>query len=195
MRVKDENKRKLICGKAIEMIVAKGFDGLSMHKLAKAVNISASTIYIYFPGREDLLNQVFNEVQAKFEEDALAGFDPLMDFEQGLWLQWKNRYRNIVDNPNAFRFFEQFRNSPLIKHSDIKSNRFRSQLTHFVQKAMDEHKIVTVPIESFWAIAYGPFYALIKFHLDQANMASDRFLLSEKQLRETFKLVIKALKK
>ena len=194
MRVKDDRKRQRICEKAIDMIVAKGFDGLSMHKLAKSARISASTIYIYFPGREELLNQVFNEVEAKFEEDALRGFDPSMDFQKGLWLQWINRYKNIVNNPRTFQFFEQFRHSPLIKHRNIKGNTFRIFMSQFVKKAMDVQEIVTIPVELFWAMAYGPFYALIKFHLDQATMANEPFALSEEKLRQTFNLVIKALK-
>ncbi len=42
MRNKDEHKEKSIREKAIEIIVKEGFDGLSMHKLAKAADISVS---------------------------------------------------------------------------------------------------------------------------------------------------------
>lgn len=194
MRNKDQNKELAIRQKAIEMIVNEGFDGLSMQKLAKAANISASTIYIYFKNREDLLNQLFIRIERKFETDALVNFNPEMSFEAGLWLQWQNRYRNISENPMEFYFFEQFRNSPLIKHEDIQENQFREKMNQFVQHAVAKKEIVELPSELFWAIAYGAFYTLIKFHLDQATMAGNPFSLSEEKMKLTFDLVIKSLK-
>ena len=184
----------MIREKAVEMIVNEGFDGLSMQKLAKAANISASTIYIYFKNREDLLNQLFIDIEQKFEKDALNKFDPEMTFEDGLWLQWKNRYRNISKNPLSFYFFEQFRNSPLIKHKDIQETDFRKKMNQFVKNAIAKNEIVTLPTEIFWAIAYGAFYTLIKFHLDQSTMAGKPFSLSEQKMKQTFNLVMKSLK-
>lgn len=194
MRNKDQNKEIAIRKKAIEMIVNEGFDGLSMQKLAKSANISASTIYIYFKNREDLLNQLFIEIERKFETDALANFDPEMTFEAGLWLQWQNRYKNISENPLEFYFFEQFRHSPLIQHEDIKKNLFREKMNQFVQNAVAKKEIIELPSELFWALAYGAFYTLIKFHLNQATMAGNPFSLSEQKLKLTFDLVIKSLK-
>jgi AcrR family transcriptional regulator len=67
--------------KAMEMIVAEGFDGLSMQKLAKAAGVSPATIYIYWKNREDLLNQLFQEVQENFTRGSIgrifAGNEPV----------------------------------------------------------------------------------------------------------------------
>ncbi|PSL22411.1 TetR/AcrR family transcriptional regulator [Chitinophaga ginsengisoli] len=193
MRVKDENKELIIREKAIEMIVKEGFDGLSMQKLAKEANISASTIYIYFKNREDLLNQLYLSVWEKFERDALTNFSPDMPFEDGLWLQWKNRFRNICQNPLEYQFAEQFRNSPLINHKDIKPSVFRKIMNDFVDNAVKKGELVDLPVDQYWAIAYGPFYTLVKFHFDQRNIAGKAFTLTEQKLKQVFTLVIKSL--
>lgn len=195
MRTKDDNKEYLIRQKAIEIIVSNGFDGLSMQKLAGKVKISVSTIYVYFRSREDLVNKLFIEVQDKFEKDALTNFSPDLDFETGLWLQWKNRLRNIAKNPVHYRFYEQFRNSPLINHKDIRPSIFRKLMVDFVDNAVKRKEIKELPPEIFWAMAYGPFYTLVQFHLNQATMAGKQFSLTEKKLREAFELVISALKR
>ncbi len=192
MRVKDENKELAIREKAIEMIVKEGFDGLSMQKLAKEANISASTIYIYFKNREDLLNQLFLSVREKFEKDALTNFSPDMPFEDGLWLQWKNRFKNICLNPLEYQFHEQFRNSPLINHKDIKPSVFRKVMNDFFDNAVKRGELVDIPAEQYWAIAYGPFYTLVKFHLE-STMAGKPFTLTEQKLKQVFGLVIKSL--
>lgn len=195
VRLKDENKELIIRQSAIEMIVNKGFDGLSMQKLAKKAKISASTIYVYFKSREDLLNKLFIEVQEKFEKDALNDFSADLNFEDGLWLQWKNRLKNITKNPVNFQFHEQFRSSPLINHKDIKPTIFRKVMNDFVENAIRKEEIKDLPSEIFWAVAYGPFYILVQFHLNQATMSGKPFLLSEQKLKQTFNLVLSALKK
>ncbi|RFS19360.1 TetR/AcrR family transcriptional regulator [Chitinophaga silvatica] len=194
MRTKDENKELDIRQKAIEMIVRDGFDGLSMQKLAKSVGISASTIYVYFESREDLLTRLYIEVQNKFEKDALDNFTADLSFEDGLWLQWKNRLKNINKDPLAYQFYEQFRTSPLINHKAIKPAIFRKVMNDFVANAVHKNEIKDLPTEVFWAVAYGPFYTLVKFHLTQANMAGKPFSLTEQKLKQAFDLVISALK-
>jgi TetR/AcrR family transcriptional repressor of multidrug resistance operon len=193
MRLKDENKEATIRLKAIEMIVNEGFDGLSMQKLAKAANISAATIYIYFKNREDLLNQLYLGIVQQFETDALKDFDPEMSFEDGLWLQWKNRYKNIVKHPVEFYFHEQFRNSPLIKQQNSNET-FRSKMRQFYNNAVAKNEVIDLPHEIYFALAYGAFYTLIKFHLDKTTMAGKPFTLSDQKLKQTFGAVIKSLK-
>lgn len=193
MRPRDQNKELAIRQKAIKMIVSEGFDGLSMQKLAKKAGISVSTIYIYFENREDLLNKLYIEVQDKFEKDALIGFSPDLGFESGLWLQWKNRLKNILENPLNFQFYEQFRSSPHINNKDIKPALFRKQMTEFVANAVKNREIKDLAPEIFWSIAYGPFYTLVKFHLTQSTMSGKSFSLTEPCLKQTFELVLAAL--
>ncbi|HVI47168.1 MAG TPA: TetR/AcrR family transcriptional regulator [Chitinophaga sp.] len=194
MRLRDELKEAAIREKAIEMIVHEGFDGLSMHKLAKAANISVSTIYIYFKNREDLLNQLYIFVADLFARETLKGFDPEMDLEEGLWLQWKNRYRYIRQYPLHYHFSEQFRNSPLIHQQEITEDRFRSAMNKFVKHAVQKKQLADLPPEVFWALAYGPFYILVKFHLDNTTMSGKPFSMGEQKMRQTFERVMQSLK-
>lgn len=194
MRAKDENKDVAIREAAIAMIVSEGFYGLSMQKLAKAAGISPSTIYIYYNSREDMLNKLFFYVEEVFNREMLKGFDPRMAFEEGLWLQWKNRYKYALQYPLYFHFSEQFRNSPLIRHKDIKDNRFKTAMKEFVNHAVQQGAITELPVEIFWSLAYGPFYTLLKFHLDQSNMSGKAFSLSDQKLKQAFALVLRALR-
>ncbi|WP_160718041.1 TetR/AcrR family transcriptional regulator [Chitinophaga solisilvae] len=193
MRARDENKESAIREKAIEMIVNEGFDGLSMHKLAKAAGISASTIYIYFKNREDLLNQLYIATEALFARETLRSFDPEMDFEAGLWLQWQNRYRYVQQYPLHHRFGEQFRNSPLIQHPAVTEDEFGSTMRRFIENAISRKQVPVLPYEIFWALAYGPFYTLVRFHMDNSSVTGAPFALSEATLRETFERTLKAL--
>ncbi len=194
MRVKDENKEKALREKAMEMIVNEGFHGLSMQKLARAANVSPATIYIYFKHREDLLNQLFNEVQQTFSEVALEGFNPELSLEEGLWLQWKNRLKFVTKFPIHYKFHDQFKSSPLIDHGDIKMHEFKENMKQFLIHAISNKEMVKMEPEIFWSIAYAPFYSLVRFHLQKKTMMNNNFKLTEAKMRIAFELVINSLK-
>ena len=195
MRLRDELKELAIREKAIEMIVKEGFDGLSMKKLALAASVSPATIYLYFKNREDLLNQLYIGIGKTFEEETLKGFNPDMSFEEGLWLQWKNRMAYNIKYPHHIFFMEQFRTSPLINHKDIKGSVFKESMSLFFKNAVRRNEMVEVPPEIFWAIAYGPLYTLIKFHFNGKSIMGHSFALTEQKMKQAFHVVIKALKK
>jgi AcrR family transcriptional regulator len=194
MRVRDENKEVAIREEAMVMIVKGGFESLSMQKLAKAANVSPATIYIYYKNKEDLLHQLFNKAHEKFAEYALSGFDPEANLEEGLWTQWKNRLRFIEDYPVYFRFIEQFRNSPLINHKNVSMTYFRENMMTFVKNALKRGEINKMDPEIFWSMAYGTFYSLIKFHLQEKKMMTETFKLSDQKLKQALKMVVKGLK-
>jgi TetR/AcrR family transcriptional repressor of multidrug resistance operon len=194
MRTRDENKESAIREKAIEIIVEEGFDGLSMQKLASAAGVSPATIYIYYKNREDLLNTLYNMVSIKFAEIALQKFDPQMSLEEGLWMQWKNRMRFIMQFPFYFKFFEQFRHSPLILHRDVQNTEFKTSMQTFVMNAVKRGHMQKMEPEQFWALAYGPFYSILKFHLQNKSMMNDTYVLTEAKLKNLFKMVLQSLK-
>ena len=82
MRTRNIQKEATIREKALEMIVKEGFDGFSMQKLAREANVSPATLYIYFVNKEDMLRQLYNEVQRTFTRVALDGFDPNVPFAE-----------------------------------------------------------------------------------------------------------------
>lgn len=194
MRTRDESKEACIRVRAMEMIVTEGFEGLSMQKLAKAAGVSPATIYIYWKNREDLLNQLFQEVQETFTEVALEGFTPELSLEAGLWLQWQNRLRFIREYPVQFAFYEQFRHSPLINRGDMKFAVFKENMQLFVANAVQKGEMRRIPPEVYWSLAYAPFYSLVRCKYQGKSMLSDCFDLTDDIMRMTFQMVIKALK-
>ena len=192
MRTRDENKEACLKAKAIEMIVEEGFEGLSMQKLAKAAGVSPATIYIYWKNREDLLNQLFHEVQDQFTAMAMEGFDPRLSLRDGLWLQWQNRRRFIREFPTQFRFYELFRHSALIQRGNHQFSIFKESMQQFVAAAVANGEMRAMPPELYWSMAYAPFYSLVRCEMQQKCMFRDEFQLTDAVLAEAFEMVLKA---
>jgi hypothetical protein len=195
MRVRDEQKEQLIRQKAMEMIVRDGFDGLSMQKLARAAKVSPATIYIYFRDRDDLIQQISVAEVDRMMESTFVGFNTGMSFSKGLQKQWENRMRYWLDNPLQARFMEQIRHSPIgVKVFKKVKKEFSLKMGEFVHGAIERGEVLKLPLEVYWSMAFAPLYQLIKYHLDGHGLRHEKFLLDEKTMKLTLKLVLKALK-
>jgi TetR/AcrR family transcriptional repressor of multidrug resistance operon len=194
MRTRDINKEALIREKAIEMIVMQGFDGLSMHKLAKSAGISVATIYIYFKDREDLIQQLYLEESRKMSDATLINFNPDTHFDEGLKVQWLNRMRYCLDNPLSMTFMEQVKHSPFIDRS-VMDRTFLDAMARFVHNAIDRKELIQLPVEIYWSIAFAPLYQLVKFHISKTGMGGrPPFVFDDEKINQTLALVLKALK-
>jgi AcrR family transcriptional regulator len=195
MRTRDEHKEQAIREKAIEMIVTTGFDGLSMQRLAKAANVSPATIYIYFKDREDLILQLYLQVNESLMDALLQNFHPEMNFEEGMKVQWLNRSHYFVEHPLEVRFMEQIKHSPFYEKAlPLETTKFRKIMGEFISNAVAKKELAPLPFEVYWSIAYAPLYQLVKYHLQGKNHLNEPFSLTDKVIQQTLDLVLKALK-
>jgi len=195
MRARDVDKEQLVKQKAIEGIVKHGLEGFSMNKLAKECKISVATLYIYYKDRDDLIIKLMEEEGRKMADCILEGFDPEASFEDGLRVQWKNRFKYMMDNPLITVFFEQIRSSSYHKSflNAFKQN-FEGPINRFTKNVLERGEIREIPLEIYWSIAFGPLYALIRFHSEGHSISGAPFKMSDEVLWTTFDLVVKALK-
>jgi len=56
--------KQMIVARALELLDEVGVDGLTMRLLAKALNVQAPTLYWHFASKQDLLDQMANEIVA-----------------------------------------------------------------------------------------------------------------------------------
>ena len=195
MRVRDEAKEKAIRKSAMELIVQEGFDGLSMHKLAKSAGVSVATIYIYYKDREDLILSLCETETLRMTQATLKGFDPYMPFAEGLKNQWRNRAAFWLKNPIEAQFLERMRHSPYQeKILFFLKKDFIEAMRTFVHNAIKNKELVKIPVEVFWSVAYAPLYQLVKFHLDGTSFPGQgQFVFSDKVMNQTLALVVKGL--
>ena len=60
-----ENMRRLILKAAIKIIIAEGYDKLSMRKIADEIEYSPTTIYIYYKDKAQIVRDISNRIYEK----------------------------------------------------------------------------------------------------------------------------------
>lgn len=177
------------------MLVTDGFEGFSVNKLAKACKISVATLYIYYKDKDDLIIQIAIQEAGKMSREMLLDFHPDLSLEEGLRIQWRNRYRYQIENPLMALLFEQLRSSTYQeKIFAAILGPFKESMGRFLRNAIERGEMAKMPLEVFWSIAYAPLYNLLRFHHEGRSIGGKPFEVKDKMVWQTFDLVLKALK-
>jgi AcrR family transcriptional regulator len=79
---RERHKRELrqtILEAATELFEQQGYEGFSLRQVAEAIGYSATTIYLYFKDRDDLLHAVCRQGFERFSHDLAQAFDSTSD--------------------------------------------------------------------------------------------------------------------
>ena len=98
--MEEKEIKEKILHKATEMFLQYGFSRVTMEEIAEELGMSKKTLYKFFPGKEQLLKEMVNDMKCKFE-----------DYVQELWgnnkmsfiEKLKNLMNYISNQPSAFR--------------------------------------------------------------------------------------------
>ncbi|RNC67003.1 TetR/AcrR family transcriptional regulator [Proteiniphilum sp. X52] len=193
MRQKDEQKELLLKQKAIEMVVAEGLEGFGINKLAKAAKISPGTIYIYYKNKDDFMYKLSMELGFRILDSSLENFNPNMHFDEGLRLQWKNRYNYYKKFPLEVQFVEKVRYSPIYNTiTNSLNDQYGNLLGNWINLSIKRKELFFVSFEIYWSLAFAPLYQLLKF--DEQKESSKAFVLNQEVINTALNQVLKGLK-
>lgn len=111
---KSIDKRNNLIKATIELVNNNGFHATPMIKIAKMANVSPATIYLYFENKQDLVNQTYMEVKAKYTAYAFKTYNPNMPVEAGFELIWKRIADFKLKECENAMFLAQCDNTPMI---------------------------------------------------------------------------------
>lgn len=189
MRVKDESKLKAICDATVSLVNEIGFAAASVAKIAKKAEVSPATIYIYFENKEDLLVSTYVDIKKDMSEVILQDFNdqlPIRDILQNIW---HRVFDYIMQNPDKFKFTEQFSNSPfadLVNKEEV--NEFFAPVYVVLQQGVDQKIIKNVSFDILSAFIFFPIFTLANDRLCAA------FTRTSSDIDQAFTLAWDAIK-
>jgi AcrR family transcriptional regulator len=110
--VVSKDKRATIFQAALELIAERGFHGAPMSLVAQRAGVSAGIIYHYFAGKEELIHELYHQIEADFSQALLLGIPQSLPLAEAFTQVWLNAYRFYRSHPHEARFLEQYKHSP-----------------------------------------------------------------------------------
>lgn len=100
MSSKVKTDKEDILNAALEIVRAKGIDGLTVREIALSLGVSTRPIFTHYNKKERLLHDLYLRAKSVYEECVLRG----LEAEQPFIGFWKQYIRFAWDEPNLYRF-------------------------------------------------------------------------------------------
>ena len=151
---------------ATKLFAERGYAGVTLRSLAKALGVSPMTPYRYFENKEELFAMVRTEALRRFadvQRDAVAGVD---DPEEALRTLGRVYVRFALDEPDAYHTMFDILQAQASSYPELESEQARafSYLHAAVTAAVDAELTQGEPLRRahlLWAQVHG----LVSLHL------------------------------
>lgn len=178
---KSIDKRNALVEATIELVNNNGFHATPISKIAKKVNVSPATIYLYFESKQDLLNQTYIEVKAKYTAYAFKTYAEDMPVEAGFELIWKRIADFKLNQSENAMFLAQCDNTPIIDEES------RQEGIKHLQPLLDlwargKKEGVIKPISDYLLYAY----AINPLSFLMMSQKREAFILNETNLANAY---------
>lgn len=136
-RLSGPERRQSILKEAQQLFAQKGFHGVSIDEIARAVNVSPSILYRHFTSKQSLYDAVLLELSSQRESyvDAVVNSDA--NFEEVLIGMTEVFIRSIDENPNLLRIEMQSLLDGNPASSEFFENRWKS-FADYINFSMNE---------------------------------------------------------
>ncbi len=160
------DKRDVILKSVLKLVNREGFYHLNMKKIAAEAKVAAGTIYLYFKGKEELINALYAMIVADFNQKVLAGYREDQTVQQNFMDMMERAIGFYLAEPDNFSFIEQYTYAPFL-FKEIQEENFLLLLP--IYKMMREGKkqgvIRNIPDAILLSLIHGPMNTIIKLHL------------------------------
>jgi AcrR family transcriptional regulator len=113
-------KRANILRTALRLFVANGVKNTSTAEIAQVAGIAAGTLFLYFPTKQDLLDEIAIELSKEQVAKINRLLKPSLSARETFFLIWSGTVAWFLENMDAYQYIQQARNTGLISERAIK---------------------------------------------------------------------------
>lgn len=190
MRVKDTNKLNNIKNAVVYLVNNEGLSCTTMKRISEQAKVSIATPYIYFKNQEDMINQIFLDLEQKISSSILNIFDKDIEVKQNIKNIWFFCINYFKENLEEIKFLETLRKHPIINaESKLKLEEIFSFLTGYIKLAQNNKQIQEAPISIIIHLLFMNNYNLIIFQ------EKEKEIKAEDYYEKTFELLWNSIKR
>lgn len=157
MRTKDENKRHAIRNATVVEVVTGGISSTSIAKIAARAGLSQGTIYLYFPSKEALLQNVYLEIKRDIHTGIMSTVYNEDTSEQNLRRMWFGLIDYAKEHPDDFAFSELVSAAQLLGSDHIAElEKLAGEIGAVIQQAVDDGTLIDAPVSSLLPVLVAP---------------------------------------
>ncbi len=175
--------RRRILDTARHLLVKEGYHNLSMRKIADAIGYSATSIYLYFDSKDELLHALIHEGMMQLQEELESTAEQFPEAPLPRLRALCRCFINFgLDNPEYYEVMFQLRPERMERYPPEKYRAARNNLDFFAraleagaERGQFEAKDPTVLASTIWASLHGTVSLLLAERVD-ARIETETFI-------------------
>lgn len=162
VRTPDPDKKTRILKTALALFAEKGFLNIRTGDIARAAGIAAGTLFLYFPTKQDLLDEVVLQIGAEQSAAIQKLLSPTLTAKERFWVVWSGTLAWFQENMDAYLYLQQVRDTGVISEAAVqKSAAFFGFYYDTIQKGLEEGSIKPYPLGLTGDILYHDLVAVM----------------------------------
>ncbi len=147
MKPKDEKKLAAIAAATYQLVGQRGLFGLTLADIARAAHIATSTLYVYYPSKEALLDALYGGAKNATFSRWTQGDDSAAPYKMRVRRMWLNMLADRLERHAQLLFQEQYHGSPNISAANRELGaQFARFFSEFLARGQAEEILKAVPI-------------------------------------------------
>lgn len=175
VRISKEERRSQFLSAALKLFAANGVQGTTTAAISEEAGTAAGTLFLYFPTKQDLINELVLQIGRQQSEYIQSCLDPSLPVRETFFAIWQGSIRWFLDNPDAYNVDQQVRYGGLVEPEIVQeSERFFEYFFSAIQRGNEERVLKPYPLEIIGGILGQDIVAilnLIKSQTDDAKQA------------------------
>jgi AcrR family transcriptional regulator len=172
MMVRELNaeKRERYLSAALKLFTSNGVQNTSTAEIAKAAGTASGTLFLYFPTKIQLINELILLISKQVSDHINSLLDPSLSVRDTFFTIWDGSIRWFLQNMDAFQYSQQVRDSGFISDEvTMESGKYFSFYYETIQKGLAEGSIKLYPIDLIGGFLYQDIIAV----MNHIRMQSD----------------------
>lgn len=155
VRKPSPEKRAQFLEAALRLFVRHGVQQTSTAAIAAEAGTAAGTLFLYFPTKQALVNELALEIGRKQSDHINSLLKPSLNARETFLAIWEGSLRWFQDNLEAYKFFRQVRITNLVDEATVReSEKYLAYFFEAIQKGLAEGCLKPVPLELIGEMIY-----------------------------------------
>ena len=162
VRSPSPERRAKFLSSALKLFVTNGVQNTSTAEIAKEAGTAAGTLFLYFPTKQDLLDQLVLKIGKEQSDHITELLKPSLSAREMFFTIWRGTVDWFLENLDAYQYVQQVRDSGIISEAAVQeSNKFFGYYYDAIQKGLEEGSLKAYPIELIGDFLYQDIVAVM----------------------------------
>ncbi|HZW02822.1 MAG TPA: TetR/AcrR family transcriptional regulator [Anaerolineaceae bacterium] len=180
VRTRDPERKEKFLNAALQLFVAQGVQNTSTAEIAQAAGSAAGTLFLYFPTKQDVIDQLVLRISKAQSAAITALLDPALSARETFAAIWHGSIDWFQAHMDAFLYVQQIRHSKQISEAAVQES--AQDLAYYytaIAKGLSEGAIRPYPPELIGGILYQHITAVMALAGAEPNPAKQQAYIEQ----------------